>query len=211
MLDPRGQPVPHQTPPSLFIPSFFPKFPVFLLAKTKTKLATGTLPLHSCLLGMPSPAQSVPGRSCLTLDALLCNPAGWWIGCGDGSALHRARRPMEKRRGKGWPGPHLGVAVGRWYLFLCALLLFSRALSLPFPCPLSCVRPLMYAPMHHTSAYPPNYSCIRSSNHLPSHSSSLPLLPSFYLLVFPPAHLSISSVHVIQTIHPSIGSPSFGQ
>lgn len=63
LLDPCGQPIPHQTLPSLFILSFFPKFCVFLLAETKTKLAAGILPLHSCLLGMLALAQSVPGRS----------------------------------------------------------------------------------------------------------------------------------------------------
>lgn len=141
----------------------------------------------------------------------MCNSAGWRIGCGDGSACTGPGGPWKGRGGKGWPGPHLEVAVGRWYLFLCAfltlvglflLLLHNHTLSLPSPCILSCICSFMYPSMHHTSY-------IHLHTHASIHPSiylltplPLPLLPSspppsFYSFIFPPAHLSILSVHLI--------------
>lgn len=127
------------------------------------------------------------------------------VGCGDRSALHRARRPVGRRRGKGWPGPHLGAAVGRGCLVLCAfltlvglflLLPYSHALSLPFP---SFMYSFFYisipASYIYLSTYP-SYIC--SSVHPPAHPS--PLSPSLFLFV----RLSTCpSVYLVCPSHPN--------
>lgn len=70
----------------------------------------------------------------------------------------------------------------------------------------------------HESTHLPIHACIHSSIYMPtllppssfsSFSSFLP--PPFYLFIFPPAHVSVLSVHLIQPIHPSICSPSSNQ
>lgn len=152
----------------------------------------------------------------MTLDALLCNSAGWWIGCGDGSALHRARRPMATRRNEGWSGATPWGCCGKVVptsLFLpsscgtfppASVQPCPVSSSLPFPCILSPIHSFIYPFIHHNP-----------SIHLPTHASVcylstcslfFPFLsfspPSLCLFIHLPTCPSVCPVHPPHLNHP---------
>lgn len=106
---------------------------------------------------------------------------------------------MGRRRDKGRPGPHLRLAVGRWYLHPCAfltvgglflLLLPSPILSFLFPCILPTIL-LLFHVFILSSIHP----CIYPSTYLFMHAS---IHPSIYMATllppssFPPSSLLLS-------------------
>lgn len=128
----------------------------------------------------------------LTLDALLCNSAGWWIGCGDRSALHRARRPMATRRNEGWSGATPWGCCGKVVptsLFLppsCGT--FPPASVQPRPVSPSLPSSCILSPIH-SFTYPFIHDNL--SVHLPTRAS---VCPSVYLLTVLPLPLLLSSL-----------------
>lgn len=102
---------------------------------------------------------------------------------------------MERRRGKGWPGPHLGVAVGSWYLRPVPSLHlwgFSSCFCAARPCSFfpmdSFLYSFFYASIHTSYICLPSYLLVH-----------LFVCPSTCSLFFPslsfPSPLPLLSVH----------------